>query len=283
MRSGKTRSPPSPNVNASGGLPVKTSSGDARSTWRGQQSHAAMMSRWKCIVPFGLPVVPDVNAISAVSSAAVSTLANVSGLRARTRVERRRPVVAVRQHVPQRRTGGTRGVEVGQKARVAQCVRDLAFANDVGQFFRSEQRHRRNHDAAGLEDAEPARRQRRGVRAAQQDAVSGNEAEVVDEHAGDLVGARSELSVRPLRAVEASHGETSAPIAGKRVVEQDAGRIHPGRILELRQLEDQFGPLVLWRQVIARECVDMRTGRHVDSPFSTSRPMISRWTSEAPS
>ena len=81
-RSGKSSRPPSPNVKASGGLPVKMSSGVARSTDRGQQSQLAITSRWKCIVPFGWPVVPDVNAISAVSSSAVATLAKSAGFAA---------------------------------------------------------------------------------------------------------------------------------------------------------------------------------------------------------
>ena len=49
---------------------------------RGKQSHIASTSRWKCIVPFGLPVVPDVKAMNATSSAAVSTAANRGGLAA---------------------------------------------------------------------------------------------------------------------------------------------------------------------------------------------------------
>src|SRR2546426_2777375 len=44
-----------------------------------KQSHMAITSRWKCIVPFGLPVVPEVKAISATSSAAVAALVNHSG------------------------------------------------------------------------------------------------------------------------------------------------------------------------------------------------------------
>ena len=80
IRSGNSSSPPRPNVNASGGLPVNTSSALARKLDGGQQSHAAIRSRWKCIAAFGVPVVPDVNAMSAVSSAAVSTVANVAGL-----------------------------------------------------------------------------------------------------------------------------------------------------------------------------------------------------------
>ena len=55
---------------------------------RGKQSHIATTSRWKCIVPFGLPVVPEVKAISATSSAAVATLVNHSGCFSDQRVER---------------------------------------------------------------------------------------------------------------------------------------------------------------------------------------------------
>jgi hypothetical protein len=38
------------------------------------------MSRWKCIVPLGWPVVPEVKAMSAMSSAAVSIFAKPEGL-----------------------------------------------------------------------------------------------------------------------------------------------------------------------------------------------------------
>ena len=47
------------------------SSGVARSTWRGQVSHAAITSRWVCTAAFGLPVVPEVKASRAISSALV--------------------------------------------------------------------------------------------------------------------------------------------------------------------------------------------------------------------
>ncbi len=75
-RSGKTTRPPSPNVKASGGVPVNTSSGVGRSTCVENVSAFASTSRWKCMVAFGRPVVPDVKASSATSSAAVSTGVN---------------------------------------------------------------------------------------------------------------------------------------------------------------------------------------------------------------
>ena len=78
MRIGNSSRPPSPKVNASGGEPVKRSSASRCSDVRGEQSQIASTSRWKCIVPFGSPVVPDVNAISATSSAAVSQAVNLS-------------------------------------------------------------------------------------------------------------------------------------------------------------------------------------------------------------
>src|SRR5712664_1344838 len=78
-RSGKHSMPPRPKVKASGGVPQKMSSLPTLRQERGKQSHIAITSRWKCIVPFGLPVVPEVKAISATSSAAVGTLVKLSG------------------------------------------------------------------------------------------------------------------------------------------------------------------------------------------------------------
>ncbi len=75
-RSGNSTSPPSPNVNASGGVPLKTSLGRGSRIARANVSHAASRSRWKCTQPFGVPVVPEVKAMIATSSAAVSTAAN---------------------------------------------------------------------------------------------------------------------------------------------------------------------------------------------------------------
>ena len=78
-RSGKHSMPPRPKVKAIGGVPQTMSSLYIRMTERGKQSHMAITSRWKCTVPFGLPVVPEVKAMSAGSSAAVATLPKVRG------------------------------------------------------------------------------------------------------------------------------------------------------------------------------------------------------------
>lgn len=75
---GNSSRPPSPKVKAMGGLPMKTSSAEGRSTWPGQQAQMASTSRWKCMVALGTPVVPEVKASRQVSSAAVSTLSKSS-------------------------------------------------------------------------------------------------------------------------------------------------------------------------------------------------------------
>ena len=105
-------------MNASGGVPTKTSSGVGANDDGGNVSHTASTSRWKCIVPFGRPVVPDVNAIMQTSSDAVATFANVAGCRA---AQRRQAVgrVVVREHDrAQRRARGARASQlVAQAAR----------------------------------------------------------------------------------------------------------------------------------------------------------------------
>ena len=68
--------PPRPNVNANGAVVVNRSAESGRSTCRLNVSAMARTSRWKCIVTLGRPVVPEVNASRATSSAAVCTASN---------------------------------------------------------------------------------------------------------------------------------------------------------------------------------------------------------------
>ena len=79
-RIGNRTSTPSPNVNASGAVPVKTSSGEGSRIVRAKVSQIASTSRWKCTQPFGSPVVPEVNAIRATSSLAVATGSKAPGV-----------------------------------------------------------------------------------------------------------------------------------------------------------------------------------------------------------
>ena len=69
-------------MNATGAVPVNTSSGCGSRMWAAKVSQVARRSRWRCTQPFGSPVVPEVKAISATSSAYVSTASKPAGLAA---------------------------------------------------------------------------------------------------------------------------------------------------------------------------------------------------------
>ena len=101
----------------------------------------------KCTHPFGVPVVPDVKAMIATSSAAVSTGSNDPragrSSRAMTRVRARRP--RARRRAPAR-AAPARAVRAPPWARLRDDLRDLP---------RAQQRHRRHDDPARQQDAEP--------------------------------------------------------------------------------------------------------------------------------
>ncbi|MNQ08597.1 hypothetical protein D3C85_213970 [compost metagenome] len=75
-RRGNSSRPPRPKVNASGGVPMKMSPARTCNMERGKQSQMANKSRCMCMVPLGMPVVPEVKLIRQTSSAAVSCAAN---------------------------------------------------------------------------------------------------------------------------------------------------------------------------------------------------------------
>ena len=130
MRIGKRSRPPSPKVNARGGEPQKMSVSFAWRMCRGKQSQMASTSRCTCIVPFAFPVVPEVKAMSATSSAAVSTAANV-GAAARIRSSRESP-----DPLPEALYATTRGREAScAQARSTSCiVRASTSASDTFAF-----------------------------------------------------------------------------------------------------------------------------------------------------
>ena len=78
-------------------------------------------------------------------------------------------------------------IELVAQARVAERVFNLRLLHHEAQLARAIERHRRDHDAAGLEHGEPASREHRRVRRAQQHAVAGLEREVVHEDARDTI------------------------------------------------------------------------------------------------
>ena len=177
------------------------------------------MSRWKCMVPFGSPVVPEVKAIRQTSSLAVSQAAKrlVAWLRhqrfervGRARCPNRRRAQSGRQRA--------RLLHLFGEACVAQRQRDLRLVERIGDLLGAQQRHGRDHDAAGLDDGELGRDHHRVVRTAQQHAIAGHEAEIAREHVGD--------AVHPLRELRV--GQRSPPArsgtAGRRARPRPSGR-----------------------------------------------------------
>ena len=80
-RIGNSSSPPRPKVKASGGLPMKTSSGVGAQHVRREAARSGHHVAVEVHRALGLPVVPEVKAIRQVSSAAVSTLSKLRGWR----------------------------------------------------------------------------------------------------------------------------------------------------------------------------------------------------------
>src|SRR3981189_1845958 len=79
-RSVNTTSIPRPNVNASGAVQATRSSGRSRRVSLPKVLSIDSRSRWKWVVIFGTPVLPDVGPNSATSSAAVSAAAKSARL-----------------------------------------------------------------------------------------------------------------------------------------------------------------------------------------------------------
>ena len=216
---GKSSRPPSPKVNASGGLPMNTSSRDARSTCARPAGAGAPSRRGgSASCAFGLPVVPDVNAIRQMSSAAVSTLSKRAGLPARGRSSRRLAVadaevadVRERRTLRLRETPSSAPSSASHSAWLISRLRD-----DLGELLGAQQRHRRDGDAARLHHGEPAGREHRRVGAAQQHAVAGHQAHVLDQHAGDAIGLTLQLGVRPADTAPVTQSRSPSPAPTQR-------------------------------------------------------------------
>ena len=136
--SGKSSTAPSPNVNANGGVPVNTSSGVGRSTWRENVSHTASTSRCRCIVAFGRPVVPDVNASRATSSHEVATSSKVVGF------DVTRWVRSSGASPPYAIVGSAQPCSRVEEAMVDECHVERRDLVDRRQLARAQQRHRRD-------------------------------------------------------------------------------------------------------------------------------------------
>ncbi len=205
-------------MNASGGVPLKTSVERGSSTCLANVSQHASRSRWKCTQPFGVPVVPDVKAMIATSSAAVSTGSKAPRSGSSSMI----------------RTSPTSTSPA--RSRVTSATPTSPLRGHLRDLPRAQERHRRDHDPAREQDPEPARDRLRRVRRVQEHARPGLDRQRRRDRRSALV----QLGV--------------APAAGDRrplVRQQLDRRVHPRRPVE----QQQVGPRLARRQVIAGERV----------------------------
>ncbi len=202
-------------------------------------------------MPFGVPVVPEVNAIRQVSSAAVGDVLELRRLGSRERLE---PAAVKVLEVRQRRAARERERQLFGQPRVAQRMADLRLADDLCELLGAQQRHAPDHDPARFDDAEPTCGEHRRVGAAQQHAVAGHQPHVVDEDVSDATRLCLQLGVGPAYPLAEQAGAIS-PASRHLAVEQLGGAVQSGREAQLGEVEAELGPLLAGRQMIARERV----------------------------
>jgi hypothetical protein len=133
-------------------------------------------------------------------------------------------------------------------------VRDLV---DRLQLAGAQQRHRGDQDGPGLEHAEPGGGEPLVVGASQEHSVAGHDPEVLDENPCNTIRRRHQLGVRPRRVTGLVQARPVLAEARGDVVEQGGGAVQALRILELGQVEGQFGPRLGRREVVSAERVDV--------------------------
>ena len=148
-------------------------------------SHGASTSRWNWTQPLGTPVVPLVKAISAGSSRPVSTGGSGSS-DGGARLELALAVVAVIfDDVLDEMRLLDRLAEVADEAAVDDRVADFGALDHRRDLAGAQQRHGRDHHPAGLQHAEPGGEHRVAVGPAQQHAIAGDQAVLLDQQPRD--------------------------------------------------------------------------------------------------
>ena len=280
--SGNSSSPPRPKVKASGGLPMKTSSARRpqhvlRPAGAGRHHVAVEVHRALGLAGGARGEGDEAGVVAARSS------------RCRTwpawppRAPRARPAsgvlkcstcVSVGQ--PGRASASSSASRASHSAWLTCALRD-----DLRQLLGAQQRHAAHRDAAGLDHGEPAGREHRRVGAAQQHAVAGHQAQVLDQHAGDAVGLRLQFGIGPAHAV-ALHAQAIALPARDPAVEQLARAVELLGELQVGRSNRNSGHCSRggrWSAAKVSTCAVA-----MSAPPSAGRlPMISCCTSVAPS
>jgi hypothetical protein len=191
-------------------------------------------SRWKCIVAFGSPVVPEVNPRS--------ELGLVIGRAVEADDGGKEPAVAfARDHVL-------------HQPRVAECMADLGLVHDLRQFTRPQHRHGVDHDRSRLGRSQPAGHHGRIVRRADQDAIARPHTVVVNQRIGDAIGPVTQFLVRAAPTVADQRNMVAEALLDHAIGQFDPD-IQPFGIFETLKVQDRPG-LFGW-QSIARKGVRM--------------------------
>ncbi len=153
-----------------------------------------------------------------------------------------------------------RRAEIADEAAVDDRVADFGGVDHGRDLAWSEQRHGRHHHAAGLEHAKPGGEQGVAVRPAEQHAVAGDEAHLVDQQPGDAAAEIVEFAISPA-AVRIGDGE----ISGLAAFQQLCRSIEAFRIVE----QQKFRQLVCRRQTVTNETVVAHSGTTAVASIST--------------
>jgi hypothetical protein len=107
------------------------------------------------------------------------------------------------------------------------------------EFLGAQQRHGRRGDSADFHHREPAGRHHRVVRRAQEHAIAGDDAELIDQHVGDAVGLLLQVGIGPAQ-VRRLDADAPSPAFRDMPVEQFRRAVHALGELQLRQLEQEL-------------------------------------------
>ena len=142
-------------------------------------------------------------------------------------------------------------------AAVGERESDLRLVDDFAKFAGAQHRHRIDHHGAGFGRGKPGSDQRGIIAGADEHAIARLHAVVLDQRMREAVRPVGELLIGATATIADQRG-----VIAKTIFDQAVGQLVSGvdvvRILKFRTVEQDVGPLLERRQVVARERVDMR-------------------------
>ena len=213
------------------------------------------------MVALGSPVVPEVKPSSATSSRPVCTAWNLTDLLSATRSSSASWLAVPSKLIDLLQEAAVLGAchQLVGDAAVAQRETDLGLVDDLGELAGAQHRHGVDGHGAGLGHRQPRRHHGGVVARPDQHAVARLDAEVLHQRVRQPVAPVGQLLVGAAAAVADQRGVVAEALLHHPVGQLDGG-VEVFGILELRPVQQQVGPLLGRRQVVAREGVDVRAG-----------------------